>query len=246
MEFNETYWSQVIAKPDWYFEYVDFISSAKGKLGEGSEEFRSLIKKLRHFFEAALLDNKVSLAQDGPDLDKQRKPIDTIVIHHTSAEPGYRLNYMNAVQMLNVYAPYFANPTDEREKFLKGHPLWSNHFTLSKDGSWKQVFYLYHWLMRMDGTFERLLNDSQIGWHAGNWEINQRSVAICLDNDYEKQDPADDILRKLATLIKNNYPNVKSQNIIGHCEARKGTVCPGQNFLTVWKPKLLEYIGSGS
>jgi N-acetyl-anhydromuramyl-L-alanine amidase AmpD len=144
---------------------------------------------------------------------------------------------MNAVQLLNVYAPYFANPTDKREKSLQGQPIWSNHFKNNK-----QVFYLYHWLMRMDGTFERLLDDDQIGWHAGNWDINKRSIGICLDNDYENQDPTDEVLRKLAHHIKQNYPQIKPKNVIGHREARDGTICPGQNFLTIWKPKLLRYL----
>ena len=175
------------------------------------------------------------MASKGPNLDEQRQPVDTIVIHHTSNHPGYRLTYLNAVHLLNIYAPYFANPIDQQEKSLKGEPLWSGHF---KDG--KQVFWGYHWLMRMDGTPTRLLDDNQLGWHAGNWEINRRSVAICLDNDYEKQNPSDNILQKLAAHIKDHYPNVESQNIIGHCEAREGTICPGGHFLSEWKPKLLE------
>lgn len=245
-DFDESYWTKVIVKPDWYFEYVNFLSNSRQLLGEDNEQFKEMVRKIRNFFEAALFENKVNLAEKGPDLDKDRLPIDMVVIHHTSAKPGYRLSYMNAVQLLNVYAPYFADPTDERERSLKGQPLWSNHFTFSKDGSWKQVFYLYHWLMRMDGTVERLLKDSQVGWHAGNWEINQRSVAICLDNDYKNKDPSDEVLRKLASHIKSHYPLVKKEKIIGHCEVRKETICPGKSFLSGWKPKLLEYIGSGS
>lgn len=237
MDFDKNYWQKLIKKPDWYFEYNQFIAQVKKSLGEESEDFRKLNKHIRHFFEKALLENKVALASEGLDLDKERQPIDTIVIHHTSAKPGYRLSYMNAVQMLNVYAPYFADPTDERERSLKGQPLWSGHF---KGG--QQVFYAYHWFMRMNGAFERLLEDSQVGWHAGNWEINKRSVAICLDNDYEHKDPDNEILRKLVIHIKAHYPQVKKEKIIGHCEARKGAICPGKNFIAGWKPKLLQYV----
>lgn len=235
--FDEGYWAQVVQDPTWYFEYVQFISQVKNELGEKTEEFASLNKEVRHFFEKALLLGKVYLANAGPDLDKERQPVDTVVIHHTSAEPGYTLSYLNATHMLNVYAPYFANPNVKGEEDLKGKALWSGHF---RDG--KQVFWGYHWLMRMDGSFERLLDDNQLGWHAGNWGINRRSVAICLDNDYEKRDPADDILQKLAAHIKTYYPNISPQKIIGHCEARPGTICPGTNFLTGWKSKLVKYI----
>lgn len=235
--FNKTGWTEVIKKPDWYFDFVKFINETKEKFGEDSEQIANFNKAVRHFFEQTLLENKVALASNGPNLDVQRLPIDTVVIHHTSNQPGYRLSYMNAVHLLNIYAPYFANPTVREERELKGQAIWSNHL---KDG--KQVFWAYHWFVRMDGTFERLLDDSQIGWHAGNWEINKRSVGICLDNDYDDKDPDVELLKKLAEHIKKNYPQVKSDKIIGHREAREGTTCPGKNFLNGWKPLLLEYL----
>jgi hypothetical protein len=236
--FDHEYWQSIISKSTWYFDYAEFLKSAKNSLGEESEEFAKLRRKIREFFEQQLLANKVNLAKSGPDLDSGREPIDTIVIHHTSGKPGYRLSYMNAVQLTNIYAPYFANPTDKRERSLMGQPIWSGHFLEGKPS-----FIGYHWLMRMEGKFERLLKDDQIGWHAGNWNINKRSVGICLDNDYEDQDPSSEILQKLAVHIKNNYGFVKSDNIIGHREARKGTICPGTNFLSGWKKELLKYLG---
>lgn len=235
--FDQAYWERLIKSPTWYFGYVEFMKNAQDTLGGGSEEFVKLRRHAREFFKRQLLAGEVNLANDGPNLDEQREPIDTIVIHHTSGEPGYDLDYMNAVQLTNIYAPYFANPTDERERGLKGRPIWSGHFLNGKPS-----FIGYHWLMRMDGSFERLLKDDELGWHAGNWEINKRSVAICLDNDYEKQDPTDEILQKLAGHIRAHYGFVKKENIIGHCEAREGTICPGTNFKRVWKKKLLSYL----
>jgi hypothetical protein len=229
--FDELYWLKVISRTDWYLEFVPYARKAAEELGKGTEELNTFHKTVRHFFEKAIQNGQVALGDHGPNLDNERRPIDTVVIHHTSAKPGYRLSYMNATQLLNVYAPHFANP-NEHEKSLKGQPIWSNHL---QNG--KPVFYLYHWLMRMDGSFERLLDDSQIGWHAGNWEVNKRSVAICLDNDYEKQDPTDELLQTLAKHIKVRYPTVKK--IIGHCEANRKTICPGTNFKSVWKATLL-------
>jgi len=237
IEFDQAYWSTKIVEPNWYIELAKFIRRAQKKMGRDSEEFNQLIKDTRHFFEKALLENKVTLAKTGPDLDAQREPIDTIVIHHTSHTPGYRLSYMEATQLLNIYAPYYLNPTVIEERKLKKGPIWSGHF---RDG--QQTFLCYHWLMRMDGTFERLLEDKQLGWHAGNWEINKRSIAICLDNDYENQDPTDEILRKLATFISKNYPEIKPEKIIGHCEAREGSICPGTNFVSIWKLKLVDLL----
>lgn len=229
MNFDEKHWREIITRPNWYIEYIQLAERAKKELGK--EKLDELNKQIRHFFEKALLQGKVNLAAEGPNFDAERQTVDTVVIHHTSAKPGYRLSYLNAVHLLNIYAPAFAGP-----EYLE-QPIWSGHFSAGK-----QVFWGYHWLMRMDGTFEKLLNDGQIGWHAGNWPINKRSVGICLDNDYEHQDPNDELLQKLAAHIRKHYPRVK---IIGHREARQGTICPGGNFMEVWKPKLLKYLANG-
>lgn len=232
-DFDEHEWAKKISSPAWYLDYIQLAEEAKRTLGEDSDKFVKLRRRFRHFFEEQLTLNHVCLADSGPNLDEQRQPIDTLVIHHTSGSPGYRLSYMEATQLLNIYAPVYANPSAS-ERGIKGQAIWSGHF---RNG--KQTFLAYHWLMRMDGTFERLLGDDKIGWHAGNWEINKKSIAICLDNNYENQDPTDETLRQLAQHIKKYYPGLQ---IIGHREARAGTTCPGGNFLGGWKDKLIKYL----
>lgn len=238
-KFDKAYWQAKIAEPLWYVEMVELIKLAKQRLDTDSDELAKWLQAVRQFVADNLVRGEVALADHGLNLDAQRQPLDMVVIHHTSAEPGYDLNFMEAVHLLNIYASYFVSPTDEREKSLKGQPLWSNHF---RDG--RPTFIVYHWLMRMDGTFERLLDDDKIGWQAGNWHINKRSIGICLDNDYEKRDPDPEILQKLAAFIKQNYPNIKKERVIGHCEANPKTICPGSNFLTTWKPLLLEQLAA--
>jgi hypothetical protein len=243
LDFDKVYWASAISRPDWYFEFVDWAEKAQDLLGADSEQANQLRRDIRHFFEDKLKEGKVALANTGPNWDQQRLPVDTVVIHHTSAEPGYRLSYMNAVQLLNIYATHYANSKDGINKRFPGQPvssakaIWSGHFRGDKPS-----FLCYHWLMRMDGKFERLLDDDLIGWHAGNWDINRPSVAICLDNDFDARCPAEKTLKQLASHIKNHYPRVKKNRIIGHCEARVGTTCPGKHFVDEWKPKLLELI----
>lgn len=229
MPFDEDHWAEVIKRPDWYFEFVELAKKAKSELA--AEQLTELNKKIRNFFETALHEGEVTLADSGPNLDEQRQPIDTIVIHHTSAEPGYQLSYMNAVQLLNIYATAYASSAVRQERSLKQTAIWSGHFN-----NGQQIFWGYHWLLRMDGQPERLLPDKQVGWHSGNWDMNKRSIGICLDNDYEKKDPTDETLQFLASHIARYYPDVK--NIIGHCEVTN-TLCPGSDFLDIWKPKLL-------
>lgn len=234
-DFDRKYWQARISQADWYLEFVPYAKAALSGLTD--DQAAKLTRRFRRFFEQQLLAGRVNLAQNGPNLDKARRPIDTIVIHHTSWRPGYRLTFMEAVQLLNIYAPYYLSPTLRAERGLKGTPIWSNHF---KDG--RQSFLCYHWLMRMDGSFERLLPDAALAWHAGNWPINRRSIAICLDNDYEHKNPRPAVLAKLAEFIKHNYPDIKPTNIVGHLECRAGTICPGGNFIDGWKAQLLKYL----
>jgi hypothetical protein len=236
MRFDEKYWSKAIAEPDWYIKLHALILEAREAIKD-DEQFRQFNIGIRKFFETALEENRVALASSGIDLDAERKPIDTVVIHHTSNQPGYSLSYLNAVHLLNIYLPYFINPTVKGEERLMGQPLWSGHIY-----GGRPVFWGYHWMMRMDGSFERLLPDEAIGWHAGNWEINRRSVAICLDNDYSEKDPSNEILSGLAAHIDKHYKWVGTERLLGHRECRQGTNCPGDTWLTSWKDKLVNYI----
>jgi hypothetical protein len=237
VDFDKSYWGKIIQSPDWYLKFVPYMQDMQKELEKNPEEGTKFIKTVRYFFEEALENDLVNLATEGPNLDEERQPIDTVVIHHTSSQPRYPLSYMNAVQLLNIYAPYYTDPTIRNERGLAGKPIWSGHFLNGKPS-----FIGYHWLMRMDGNFERILMDEELGWHAGNWEINKRSVGICLDNDYDHQEPSNDLLEKLAGHIKQNYNFVRFDKIIGHCEAREGTTCPGKNFLTGWKNNLLQFL----
>jgi len=242
--FDEAKWRGAITKPDWYAVLYPELRRFRETWEKSpkSDAARASKQAVRNFFETALLDGTLMLAKTGPDLDAERKPIDAIVIHHTSSEPGYRLSYMNAVQLLNIYVPYFNKPSQSipGESRLQGSPLWSNHV---RDG--RPVFYAYHWLMRMDGSFERLLEDKELGWHAANWDINCRSVGICLDNDYNHGDPTPELLHKLANFIREQYPGVALDRIVGHGEvSQHPTSCPGTNFTNVWKQQLLELIRS--
>ncbi len=240
--FDKAKWLAAITQPDWYIALYPELKKMRAlwEAEPGAARTAPMKEAVRSFFESALSDGTLALASTGPNLDVERQPIDTIVIHHTSAEPGYRLSRLNAVQMLNVYVPYFNNPSISipGESRFKGAPLWSNHAS-----GGRPVFYLYHWLLRMDGSLERLLNDDELGWHAANWDINCRSVAICLDNDYDRQDPSPELLQTLADFISELYPHVSAARIFGHVEvSRHVTSCPGTNFVDGWKSQLLSMI----
>lgn len=239
--FDHAAWLRTLQQPDWYITLYPELKELMRQWHEHPETARSqrIREEVYSFFESALEHNHVNVAKTGQNLDAERQPVDTIVIHHTGREPSFRLSRLNAVQLLRVYVPYFNNPTIPGEERLKGQPIWSNHV---QEG--RVVFYSYHWLLRLNGRAERLLQDDQIGWHAGNWPVNCRSVAICLDNNYTHEDPAPATLRHLAVFIKKQYPNVKPERIFGHREvSQKPTICPGTHFVT-WKPALLKLLAT--
>ena len=236
--FDEEKWEKAAKYADWYLQIQDEYQALM-KLAEEKPEFKDEIKnEVRLFFAQLIEQNKLTLGGANPKLDEERKPIDTIVIHHTSNKPNYPLALINATHLLNIYVPYFANPNPKNEH-LKGSPITSNHLWEGRP-----VFYAYHWLVKMDGSTIRLLEDQELGWHAGNWEVNCRSVAICLDNDYENSTPDDLILKATAELIKKEYSFVKPDRILGHREVNEKTVCPGNTFLIHWKQKLIKYVVS--
>ncbi|MEI6296348.1 MAG: peptidoglycan recognition family protein [bacterium] len=236
--FDENKWIKAIKYNDWYLQISDDYKNLIKKAEESSLEMSKEIKEeLYQFFERHIKNKSIALGKDGPNWDEERKSVDIIVIHHTKNSPGITWQRLSAMQLIRLYATYYASTLYEKERHIKGQAIYSNHF---KDS--EQVFYAYHWLVRMDGSVERLLGDGEIGWQAGNWDVNCRSVAICLDNDFENSSPSDLVLSAIVKLIKEHYPRISPENIKGHREVNLKTTCPGNKFLNGWKEKLIAMV----
>lgn len=234
---NEDFWRKSLSQPNWYLLLNDDFKRLE-QLAENESDYakRKQIKNMAYsLVEEAVKDGRLPMAETGDNLDAERQqPIDTVVIHHTKNKPGMTLERLNAMQLLRIYGLYFANPTDPKEKHLKGQPIWSGHFYKSK-----QVFWGYHWLIHENGASEQILDDKYIGWHAGNWDINTRSVGICIDDDLSDKEPSESVIEAVANVIKQNYPDVDLSRVFGHCEVYDRTECPGQLFLGSWKQRLI-------
>lgn len=242
--FDEQKWLEAIKKSDWYFIIVPEIETIRKQLEERGDknESESVKEQIYGFFEKQLALDNIALGHTGKNQDAARMPIDTVVIHHTANPPGLTPARLSAMELARLYAPYYAAPTYEADSDFKGQPIYSGHFRNSK-----QIFWPYHWIIRQDGNAERLLLDNEIGWHAGNWDTNCRSVAIVFDNNYADSAPSAIELQAVADIIKTNYGDVPKKNIIGHCEVKPMTVCPSKIFLdhdgqTGWKHDLLALI----
>jgi hypothetical protein len=236
-KFNEQLWREALKQPDWYlrleadFKRLEAIAAAQPR-ASGQKSVKDDAYRL---VEQALQAGTLPLASSGEDIDKQRLPIDTLVIHHTKNPPGMSLERLNAMQLLRIYGMYYANPTDRLETHFKGMPIWSNHFYKKQP-----VFWVYHWLIRANGKLEHILDDKYIGWNSGNWEVNKKSVAICVDDNLSDKEPGGVVIRAIANLIKQNYSFINHENILGHCDINLQTQCPGVLFHQSWREKILQ------
>ncbi len=228
-------WDALISQIDWHRGVPPLIKELNRLQEEDVALYEQTTKQIYDYFEDRLKRGRIALAKTGQDYDAERKPIDTVIIHHSSQHPGMTKERLSGIDLFRLYAPQYA-----AKEPVRG--VYSGHFRLGF-----QVFWPYHWIIRHDGRTERLLLDKETGWQAGDWDVNCRSIAILLDNDYENSEPSSVELAAIARIIKDNYPQVPRENILGHCEVNKKTFCPSKLFLsdestsrTGWKKKLLD------
>jgi N-acetylmuramoyl-L-alanine amidase-like protein len=235
-DFQRAYWESKFRSPDWYnqleYELTHFIFPVVHDEPE--------IKAWRHLvytLAGEMLERgEVPLAQTGPDLDSERQAPDTIVLHHTEEDPNISLAKLNAIGLLRQYGfQYLENNVMGRA--VRGEPIWSGHFRQGR-----MAFFAYHWLIRPNGSCERLLEDCAIGWHAGNWAINTRSIGIALSGNYEHATPPTEQIEATARLINAHYPTLARERLLGHREIRPDLTCPGDRFLGEWKQQLLQIL----
>lgn len=236
LDFDREYWESRLKHSDWYIRLEKDLKEKIFPIVHKNPEVKAFRHKVYELVEELLEKGQIPLAKKGPNLDANRKPIDTIVIHHTGEEPGIRISKLSAIGLVRQYgSAYLKN--DVLGYKLKGQPIWSGHF-LHK----KMIFFAYHWLIRPNGNAERLLRDDYIGWHSGNWEVNTKSIAIALSGDYEEDTPPISQIEGIAKVIKENYSQVSKNRILGHREVKERRTCPGAYFIKEWKNILLDLI----
>ncbi|TMD89312.1 MAG: N-acetylmuramoyl-L-alanine amidase [Chloroflexi bacterium] len=236
LDFQRDYWKTRLRFPDWYSRLEDELTSLFFPVVHDDPRLKAFRNQVYALIAELLVCKELPLAATGPDLDTARQPVDTVVIHHTEEDAAISLDRLSAIGLVRQYGfQYLAdNVLGHR---VRGQPIWSNHF---REG--QMVFFAYHWLIRSDGTAERLLEDSYIGWHAGDWQINTRSVGIALSGTYEAAIPPLPQIESAARVIHSYYPHVSRNSIVGHREVRKDLTCPGAYFLEMWKDMLVSSV----
>jgi len=242
------YWSEYLQQPDWYIHLEPFLQEWIYAYVHDDKTVKTVREPFYLLVADMLEENEIPLASNGPDFDEPRRrrveqglsPIDTVVIHHSEADPGEHIDIqpklLNAIGFIRQYAFEFSQDVN-----LRGKPLWSGHFT--SEG--KQVFCAYNGIITPDGKREWLLEDRERRyrlWHAGG-EINDRSAGLVVVGNYEHMSPSVIQINGLARTIQENYADVQfdSQHIVGHMEVNSARTCPGEEFLgdNGWKSTLL-------
>lgn len=227
-------WRNSLAQPDWYIKLEPYLKEVIFPVVHDNEDLKAERHRFYGLVEEMLKAGQIPLAETGPNLDSERQPIDTVIIHHTEEDADIALDRLNAIGLVRQFAQKYLEDDVYGHKDLKGQPIWSGHF---RDG--KQVFFAYHQLIRPDGKVERLLDDKYVGRHA--LDMNPRSVGIAFSGNYEHSTPPQEQIEAAAQTIRNNYGFVDISRILGHREVMQGRTCPGDKFLgdAGWKQTLL-------
>jgi hypothetical protein len=220
--------------PDWYIYFKDelteyFYNYNKTSIDKNDNWFerRELIVKT---IVNAINDNTLYIGKTGSSFDSERQPVDTAIIHMTSSSPEKDnkkrdLDYINALCLIRLYCSVYSV---KEEKYC-GRPIFSGHYYEGK-----QTFIPYHYLINPDGSFLHILKDEYIGWQAGNWAVNTRSIAIAFVGSFINSSPDNRAILTANNIIKE-YQNIK---VMGHFEVINTTKCPGNKFKD-WKQGLL-------
>jgi len=229
---DEHVWREQLAHPDWYVRLEDYLRQEVFPVIHDNPELMERRHKFYSVVDQMLKNGQIPLATEGPDLDAERQPIDTVVIHHTEEDPNIPLERLNAIGFVRQFAQKYLDDDLYGHKGVRSQSIWSGHF---RDG--RMVFFAYHWLIRPDGEHERLLEDKYIGRHA--IDLNPRSVGIAFSGNYEHSTPPIEQIKATAKILSDNYSFVDQGRILGHCEVMKNRTCPGDRFLSEWKSTLL-------
>lgn len=197
-------------------------------------------KSLKRNFKELLKKTSFYIAETGYSWDQWRLPIEYAVIHHTSSSPTISLRELNILG-LRLYVQQYLKDKDVRDQ-----PLYSGHYWHGKNKTKENAtFVSYHYLVRPNGKVIKLVDDSAYLWHAGNLEINRKSISIALAGKFLDKEPTNEALESVVAIVKNH--GIGKNEVFGHTEVINKdilgeTVCPGNTFLEVWKNSLIKWL----
>ena len=85
----------------------------------------------------------------------------------------------------------------------------------------------YHYMIMSDGAIYRTRDEEDIGYHAGDWEVNKVSVGICLVGNFEEHKPTRQQIQSLDRLVRQLQQERNIVKVIPHSHC-KATLCCGK------------------
>lgn len=161
-----------------------------------------------------------------PEQARDISAIKKIVVHHEAQEEG---------SAYDDDSRYEAEAHYQNDSSIPGSRGLQYHFKIDNVG-------LINWVRPL----------TEILWHAGNLEVNNESIGICLDGNFETQSPTREQFEALKQLLDwlctehPEFPAVQG-DVYAHREVIDqryfpgGTACPGQNLY----PFVLDYRNTG-
>ena len=144
-----------------------------------------------------------SVGSDSSLLGGVRRPITTIVVHHTAGMASNDIRRVSA-EISRLH----------KRKFRKMGKSAGLHVA-------------YHYLITPNGRVWKVRDPDDIGHHAGNWSVNKRSLGICLVGDFSKHRPTKVQVQSLDTLVRRLQKERRIKSIIPHSYCR-ATLCCGE------------------
>lgn len=138
-----------------------------------------------------------------------KKKIELLVIHHEGVKTPWMYDTVKRIQ------------NDARYHISKG---W-NHIS-------------YHYMMDNVGDIFKCLPDTEVGYHAGTPIVNNKSIALCIQGNYETQTLSKAQKRALEEFCdymfnrRPDLPKLVRTGLKNHKDVRPtGTACPGRNVV---------------
>lgn len=101
----------------------------------------------------------------------------------------------------------------------------------------------YHYLVERSGLKVQLHDENFIGYHAGNYKWNPRSIAVCIAGDLTRRPMTPEQEKSFAELMFDIQTRwgIPDSNILLHREVRlMPTACPGIDLRAVYFAKRAE------
>src|SRR5689334_8166899 len=104
LDFQRDYWESRLRLPDWYNHLEDELKGLFFPVVHHNTELKAFRNQVYALIAELLERAEMPLAATGPDLDVERQPVDTIVVHHTEEDPSISLSRLSAIGLVRQYA----------------------------------------------------------------------------------------------------------------------------------------------